>query len=75
MRYRQGKRPWRWLAATLLAGAAAFGGGCSGSPVLQSSPVARTLRLPAEWRQRAEERKLRKAVEADNFPRANEHGL
>ncbi len=63
------------LVFALLAIVATWNGGCSASPVLDSSPVARTLRLPAHWRARAEERELRRAVEADSFPRANEHGL
>ena len=75
MHNRRTKQPRRRLVVFLLAGMMAAVAGCSGSPVLESSPVARTLRFPAEWRQRAEERKLRKAVEADTFPRANEHGL
>jgi hypothetical protein len=69
-----GKRR-RQLAFTLLAGAVTLVAGCSGGSVVKSSPVARTLHLPAEWRLRSEERKLRKAVEADQFPLANERGL
>ncbi len=74
MQYQHSKRFWRVVAFALLAGAAAFVAGCSGKPILQS-PVTRTLNLPAALRERSEERKLRKAVEADNFPRANAQGL
>lgn len=74
--HQHSNRTWRRLfTLTLMSGAAFALAGCSGSRVLETSPVARTLRLPATLRERFEERKLRKAVEADNFPPANEHGL
>lgn len=66
---------WRPLVFTLLAGAAMIISGCSGEAVSKSSSGGRTLRLPAQWRLNPAERKLRKAVEADSFPPANEQGL
>ncbi|MDZ7616129.1 MAG: hypothetical protein U1E05_03945 [Patescibacteria group bacterium] len=66
---------WQPLGFGLLAGMAIAVSGCSNSPAMDSSPVARTLRLPTEWRMNSEDRALRKAVEADAFPSANEHGL
>lgn len=77
MHQQHSNRTWRrrLFALALTPGLALALTGCSGSRVLETSPVARTLRLPATLRERAEERKLRKAVEADNFPPANEHGL
>ena len=75
MHDRQRKRSRRLRTGLLWVGAAAMMAGCSSSPVLAPSPAARVLRLPAELRTRREDRQLRKAVEADSFPRANEHGL
>ena len=66
---------WRPLVFTLLAGAAMMVSGCSGEAVSESPSGGRTLRLPSQWRLNSEDRKLRKAVEADSFPRANEQGL
>ncbi len=66
---------WRRLVFALLIGAAAMLAGCSAAPVFDSSPVVNPLRLPAELRRRAELRRLREAVEADSFPKANAHGL
>ncbi len=75
MHDRQRKRRRRRRNCVLWAGTAALMAGCSSGPILGPSPAARVLRLPAEWQARSEERQLRKAVEADSFPRANEHGL
>ncbi len=66
---------WRPLVFTLLAGAAMIVSGCSGEAVSESSSGGRTLQLPGQWGMNSEERTLRKAVEADSFPRANEQGL
>ncbi len=66
---------WRPLVFTLLAGVAMLVSGCSGATVPEASSGGRTLRMPGQWWINSEDRKLRKAVEADQFPRANEQGL
>jgi len=75
MNHEQCKTSWRSLLFVVAAGTAVSLAGCSGGPILESSPIVRTLNLPIAWRRHSEERKLRKAVEADSFPCANEDGL
>jgi len=66
---------WRRLVFIVLASATLAVAGCSRGPILKSSPVARTLSTPSQWLLSSEERELRKAVESDKFPEANEDGL